>query len=131
MTKIGTFSLLALLAMLVALGGCSVPVTPGVAPAPDGSGTSLKTLDGGTVSTAELEALIAEAIEEPCVQELEVPAGDVTLHVRIAGDPQAGEVLIAINGGPGMPSDYVRSLEGLVGEELAVVNYDQRGTGRS
>ena len=64
-------------------------------------------------------------------QELKVQADDVTLHVRIAGDPKAGGVLIAINGGPGLSSHYMLNLEQLAGPELAVLTYDQRGTGRS
>lgn len=63
--------------------------------------------------------------------EQEVVSGDVTLHVRIAGDPAAGEVLVGISGGPGLSSDYMASLEQLAGPELAVVTYDPRGAGRS
>ena len=55
----------------------------------------------------------------------------LTLHVRIAGDPKAGDVLIALHGGPGNSSDYMLSLEQLASAELAVVTYDQRGTGQS
>jgi len=62
---------------------------------------------------------------------LKVPADDVTLHVRIAGDPKAGDVLIAIHGGPGNSSEYMLSLEQLASAEFALVNYDQRGTGQS
>jgi len=64
-------------------------------------------------------------------KELEVPAGEVTLHVRIAGQADAPAMLIALHGGPGNSSDYMRSLEALAGNGLAVVTYDQRGTGRS
>ncbi len=64
-------------------------------------------------------------------QELKVQAGDITLHVRIAGNPEAGDVLLAINMGPGLSSHYMASLEQLAGESFAVVTYDQRGTGRS
>lgn len=67
----------------------------------------------------------------PTVQELQIPAGDVTLFARIAGDLDSGNVLIASNGGPGLTSNYMRSLEALAGPELAVVTYDQRGNGRS
>jgi proline iminopeptidase len=56
---------------------------------------------------------------------------DVTLYVRVAGDPASGNVLIAIHGGPGMTSDYMLNLEKLAGPDLAVVSYDQRGVGRS
>ena len=74
---------------------------------------------------------IACGSDKPKPQEREVPAGDVTLHVRIAGDPTAGEVLIGISGGPGLSGGYMASLENLVGLELAVVTYDSRGAGRS
>lgn len=67
----------------------------------------------------------------PVVREFETPAAGVTLHVRIAGDPQAGNVLIAINGGPGLSSHYMLSLEALAGPNFAVVTYDQRGVSRS
>ncbi|MCB9420191.1 MAG: alpha/beta hydrolase [Ardenticatenaceae bacterium] len=67
----------------------------------------------------------------PVVQELEVPAGDVTLSVRTVWKVDSGDVLIAVNGGPGLTSNYMRSLEALAGPELAVVTYDQRGNGRS
>ena len=64
-------------------------------------------------------------------RELKVQADDVTLHVRVAGNPKAGDVLIAIHGGPGNSSDYMISLEQLASAEFAVVNYDQRGAGQS
>ncbi len=68
---------------------------------------------------------------KPQPQEREVPADDVTLHVRITGDPTAGAVLIGISGGPGLSSGYMASLENLASPELAVVTYDSRGVGRS
>jgi proline iminopeptidase len=82
---------------------------------------------------AGIVALMAVACgsARPQPQEREVPAGDVTLHVRIAGDPAAGEVLVGISGGPGLSSDYMASLEKLAGPELIVVTYDPRGTGHS
>jgi CubicO group peptidase (beta-lactamase class C family)/pimeloyl-ACP methyl ester carboxylesterase len=63
--------------------------------------------------------------------ELQVQANGVTLHVRIAGSAKSGNVLIAINGGPGQSSRYMVSLEQLASPEFAVVTFDQRGTGRS
>jgi pimeloyl-ACP methyl ester carboxylesterase len=65
------------------------------------------------------------------VKELKVPGDAVTLHVRIAGHAAAPAVLVALHGGPGNSSDYMVSLEQLAGPRLAVVTYDQRGTGRS
>lgn len=67
----------------------------------------------------------------PAVQEFEVPAGDVTLFTRAAGNIESGKVLVASNGGPGLTSNYMRNLEALAGPDLAVVTYDQRGNGRS
>ncbi len=64
-------------------------------------------------------------------QELDVQADDVTLYVRIAGDPKSGNVLIANHGGPGMTSHYMVSLEQLASTDFAVVTYDQRGMARS
>ena len=64
-------------------------------------------------------------------EELRVPADDVTLHVRIAGNPKADDVLLTVGMGPGLSSHYMASLEQLAGERFAVVTYDQRGTGRS
>jgi len=65
------------------------------------------------------------------VQERMVEADDVTLYIRIAGNPESGNVLIAVHGGPGLSSSYMLSLEQLASQEFAVVTYDQRGAGRS
>jgi proline iminopeptidase len=96
-------SMAMVLAMLLA--GCGQPAaSPAATPAPERASTS---------------------------QEQTVLAGDVNLRVRIAGDADAGAVLIALHGGPGNASDYMVSLEQLASGDLAVVNYDQRGTGQS
>jgi len=71
------------------------------------------------------------ASNEPIIEEVVVPADDVSLHVRIAGDRDAEEVLIAAHGGPGNSSDYMISLEALQSDRVTVVTYDQRGSGRS
>ena len=68
---------------------------------------------------------------EPVIVEQDIQAGDVVLHLRIIGDADAENVLIGIHGGPGNSSDYMASLEKLLNEEITVVTYDQRGTGRS
>ncbi len=82
-----------------------------------------------------ISALVAcgsTAVPTPLIiQELQIPAADVTLFVRIAGNVDSGNLLIASNGGPGLTSNYMRNLEALAGSELAVVTYDQRGNGRS
>lgn len=65
------------------------------------------------------------------VQEFDAQASDVRLHGRLAGNPNSGCVLIAINGGPGLTSNYMLDLEQLAGPDCAVVTYDQRGIGIS
>lgn len=85
-------------------------------------------------SFAVLSVLIfgcSTLISNPAIKEIQISAGNVTLFVRIAGDPSSGNVLIGINGGPGQSSAYMRSLDRLAGAEFAVVTFDQRGTGRS
>jgi len=69
--------------------------------------------------------------EEGDFQELQAKSGDVTLYVRLAGNPTSGRTLIAVNGGPGLSSDYMTSLERFAGPDFGVVTYDQRGVGRS
>jgi len=76
--------------------------------------------------TAELSAADHVSVSEEKIQ-----SGDVTLFVRIAGNPAGAPVMIAINGGPGQSSHYMKSLEQLAGSELTVVTFDQRGIGRS
>ena len=65
------------------------------------------------------------------VKEFDAQAADVRLHGRIAGNPKSKCVLIAINGGPGLTSNYMLDLERLAGPDCAVVTYDQRGLGKS
>ena len=43
-------------------------------------------------------------------REFQVQASDVSLHARVAGNPGSGCVLIAINGGPGLTSNYMWDL---------------------
>lgn len=64
-------------------------------------------------------------------RELSVEGPDVTLSVRVAGNLESGNVLIALHGGPGQSHHYLRDLEGLAGRAFAVVTYDQRGVGGS
>jgi proline iminopeptidase len=68
---------------------------------------------------------------DTAVREFQVQAVDVSLHVRMAGNPDSGCVLIAVNGGPGLTSNYMLDMERLAGPDCAVVTYDQRGVGRS
>lgn len=87
-------------------------------------------LIGGLVCAGGL-ALSACHSSGPAVRESQVQGSGVTLHVRAAGNPESGNVLIAINGGPGFSSRYMLDLEQFAGPQFAVVTYDQRGTGRS
>jgi pimeloyl-ACP methyl ester carboxylesterase len=73
----------------------------------------------------------APPTEPAQAQELKAQADGVKLHVRIAGNPEAPDVLLAVNMGPGLSSHTMVSLEQLAGDSFAVVTYDQRGTGRS
>jgi proline iminopeptidase len=74
---------------------------------------------------------VVEEVEVQLFQEWHVQAGEVTLYALVSGDSSSGNVLIAIHGGPGMSSDYMQDLEQLAGPDLAVITYDQRGTGLS
>ena len=103
----GKHLLLTALALALLLTSCGQPAAAPTTPKP-------------TPTTAHSQA-----------QELKVQADDVTLHVRIAGDPAAEDVLVAVNMGPGFSSHYMTSLEQLASEDFTVVTYDQRGTGRS
>ena len=80
-----------------------------------------------------LAVILASACEtnQRSVKELSVQTPDVTLFARAAGHLESGNVLIAVNGGPGLSSHYMLSLERLAGTELAVITYDQRGVSRS
>ena len=70
-------------------------------------------------------------VKNTVFQDLNVHTPEVTLYARVAGNLQSGNALIAIHGGPGNSSDYMVSLGRLAGDDLAVVIYDQRGTGYS
>lgn len=83
----------------------------------------------GTILVILVAACANPVITDP--QELTVGSDDITLYIRVAGEPASGNVLIAIHGGPGMTLDYMLNLETLAGHDLAVVTYDQRGVGRS
>jgi pimeloyl-ACP methyl ester carboxylesterase len=64
--------------------------------------------------------------------ETHVRADGAELFVRRVGGQSAGaEVLIAVHGSPGLSHEPLRALEALASTNLAVVNYDQRGIGRS
>ncbi len=65
------------------------------------------------------------------VRELKVTTESITLHAKIVGNVKAKNVLIATNGGPGQSGRYMDSIGELVGDSLALVTYDQRGTGKS
>ncbi len=58
---------------------------------------------------------------------LAVPGGEIWYRVVGSG---TGTPLILIHGGPGISSDYLKSMEAL-GEDRPVVRYDQLGAGKS
>jgi pimeloyl-ACP methyl ester carboxylesterase len=89
----------------------------------------LSLIAGGTILALMIAVCANPGTARP--RQLTADRNGVALHVRVAGDPVAGNVLVAVHGGPGMTLDYMLSLEKLAGPDLAVVTYDQRGVGRS
>jgi proline iminopeptidase len=85
----------------------------------------------GCVASASSARVCFTESSRPAIKKIKVSTENVTLFVRIAGNPSSGNVLIGINGGPGQSSSYMHNLERLAGAEFAVVTYDQRGTGQS
>ncbi|GHO42122.1 alpha/beta fold hydrolase [Ktedonospora formicarum] len=65
------------------------------------------------------------------IREIEHSAESARIFIRTAGALDADDVLIMIHGGPGLSHRYMLGLEQLASPQLTVVNYDQRGTGRS
>ncbi len=65
------------------------------------------------------------------IREMSITGHLARLYVRAVGDPEADNVLITIHGGPGLSHRPYLGLEQLASSELAVVSYDQRGSGRS
>lgn len=80
-----------------------------------------------------MSTLIDDLITEPgpqpnVIHTVAVGDGDVTVYDYGAGD----QVLLLLNGGPGLACDYLRdSHSHLAGPHLRVVAFDQLGTGRS
>ncbi len=82
--------------------------------------------------TSSLFLLISSIIAKNVkVTELTVNTGDVDLYVRVAGDLKSDNVLFGIHGGPGGSCDYMLDLEQLCSNKCTVVNFDQRGAGKS
>jgi pimeloyl-ACP methyl ester carboxylesterase len=71
------------------------------------------------------------AIAPPRTREIDVDAGDHTLHVRVAGDVHAGPPLVVIPGGPGSSFHYLLPFDQLVTPTRAVVLVDPRGVAPS
>ena len=92
---------------------------------------SIKTFLSCVLFSAVSSLLFACQGSGTAVKEFDTQAVDVRLHGRIAGNPKSRCVLIAINGGPGLTSNYMLDLERLAGPDCAVVTYDQRGLGKS
>ena len=81
---------------------------------------------GGT-STPVVRPLLPSAPP----REWNIPAGDVTLHMRAAGGQDGDPVLIIVNDGPGLSHHYATALEPILAGERRVVTFDQRGVGQS
>ena len=86
---------------------------------------------GYTLFCALLGLMFASQGCSTAAREFDVQAADVKLHGRIAGNSKSGCVLIGINGGPGLTSNYMLDLERLAGPDCAIVTYDHRGLGKS
>lgn len=65
------------------------------------------------------------------IREFQHETLDANLFIRTIGETDADNVIIMAHGGPGLSHRYMLGLEQLAGPQLTVVNYDQRGTGRS
>jgi proline iminopeptidase len=63
--------------------------------------------------------------------EFSVPSGGATLRTWKVGGHTGGPALVAIHGGPGFSSEYLRTLEPLASRDFQVVTYDQQGVGGS
>lgn len=74
---------------------------------------------------------ISITAQSPDIKELMINSGDVELFVRVAGEISSDNVLLGVHGGPGGSCDYMLNLEQLCSDNCTVVNYDQRGSGKS
>ena len=64
-------------------------------------------------------------------RERDIDAGEVRLHVRIAGDEHAPRTLLVVHGGPGASYEYITGLDALAGPQRRVVYVDERGVAPS
>jgi pimeloyl-ACP methyl ester carboxylesterase len=65
------------------------------------------------------------------IREFHLTDEPANTFVRTVGGPDTDTILINIHGGPALSHSYMLGLDQLASSELMVVNYDQRGTGRS
>jgi proline iminopeptidase len=65
------------------------------------------------------------------IREFHLTDEPANTFVRTVGGPDTDSVLINIHGGPGLSHRYMLGLDQLASAQLMVVNYDQRGAGRS
>jgi proline iminopeptidase len=63
--------------------------------------------------------------------ESRVTSGDAQLFVRSVGGGEGADTLVVLHGGWGLTHDYLVSLDKLATANLRMVEYDQRGCGRS
>jgi pimeloyl-ACP methyl ester carboxylesterase len=110
---------------ILPIAGCSSPPTGSLGEAQPRP----PTLDVDSM-TRDRGAACPEADARPAT-ELQVASGAASLWVRSVGGRRGGATLLAINGGPGWSHDYISLVERLASDDVRVVTYDQRGTGRS
>jgi pimeloyl-ACP methyl ester carboxylesterase len=66
------------------------------------------------------------------ISEAYVRASGAELFLRrVGGGSSQASALVVVHGGPGISHDVLQALEPLASSSLEVVNYDQRGVGRS
>ena len=84
--------------------------------------------DAGTDDSATVDAGVDAGVT---TVEVDIPAGDVTIHAWITGGGSGSPDLVMVNGGPGLTHDYMTPLASLATPTRRVVMYDQRGVGKS
>jgi len=66
------------------------------------------------------------------VEEITVDAGEVDIAAQVQGGTDGGDTLVIVNGGPGLSHEILNPVrDGLAGQDLRAVTYDQRGMGGS
>ena len=117
--KLYLTTVLEVFVLVVLSAGCAQPTAP---PTPTEVVAELTaTVEPTREPTPTIEPTPTEEPTSALAQELKVPADDVALHVRTAGNPEASNAMIAIHGGPGQSHHYMLDLERLAGSEFSKV----------